>query len=445
MRKIRILVLLLAVPLLWVSTIACSTKRDTALLCRSNQDCSAGEVCYASKCVRILGGVDSGNQVDSAPPTCDATTCPNGCCDGTGVCQPPSEQTCGISGVSCSICAVGQSCVAGSCQAKDNPKCDATTCSNGCCDASGICQASSDIACGVGGGRCYNCQAANNICQAGICVTKGTKPPGCDATTCPNGCCNAAGICQVNTDTICGREGGACYNCQAANNICQLGVCVPKGTKPPTCDATTCADGCCDTAGSCQRKNTKACGTGGGVCSICPSGTHCSATGVCEVPTQKCDASTCADGCCSSDGICQRIQGDSTCGAGGTICNDCASIGNVCNPTTKACQAPTPTCGSANCGGCCDANGQCIASPTTQQCGKGGAACSACSSGYTCNVGVCQPPASSYPAGPYGSGIGNTLTNLSIPKCGTNGSFTAAKDMFKKYKVHLIMFSTGAG
>jgi hypothetical protein len=48
----------------------------------------------------------------------------------------------------------------------------------------------------------------------------------CDATSCPNGCCDASGVCQPgNTNAVCGTGGVTCFACSPAGNNCESGEC----------------------------------------------------------------------------------------------------------------------------------------------------------------------------------------------------------------------------
>jgi hypothetical protein len=57
---------------------------------------------------------------------------------------------------------------------------------------------------------------------------------------------------------------------------------------------------------------------------------------------------------------------------------------------SSACGTPAPKCSVANCTGCCDSSGACVQPVTAAQCGASGNACIACSSGATCDLGVCK-------------------------------------------------------
>lgn len=51
----------------------------------------------------------------------------------------------------------------------------------------------------------------------------------CDAKNCSNGCCDASGVCQIgNEPTSCGAAGNTCSVC-AAGMTCSVGACVPQG------------------------------------------------------------------------------------------------------------------------------------------------------------------------------------------------------------------------
>lgn len=58
--------------------------------------------------------------VSSCGPTssCNARTCPFGCCDGAGACLPGTQASaCGTAGATCATCTAGQQCVSNQCQA----------------------------------------------------------------------------------------------------------------------------------------------------------------------------------------------------------------------------------------------------------------------------------------------------------------------------------------
>lgn len=72
------------------------------------------------------------------------------------------------------------------------------------------------------------------------------------------------------------------------------------------CNASTCAAGCCDSNGTCMLNGgDNACGLGGRVCTSCLSTTSCSMQGVCVTDQPSCLSfgSTCSgnSACCSKN------------------------------------------------------------------------------------------------------------------------------------------------
>ncbi|GMU60669.1 MAG: hypothetical protein AMXMBFR34_24320 [Myxococcaceae bacterium] len=57
-----------------------------------------------------------------------------------------------------------------------------------------------------------------------------------------------------------------------------------------------------------------------------------------------------------------------------------------------ACSGGSTTCSSANCGGCCTAEGKCESGTSAQACGLNGASCGRCGAGTVCQAttGTCQ-------------------------------------------------------
>jgi hypothetical protein len=71
-----------------------------------------------------------------------------------------------MDGAACVACPTGQDCVGGECV------CDATSCPTGCCDANGVCQpGDTNAACGYAGVACTACTPAGNNCESGECTT----------------------------------------------------------------------------------------------------------------------------------------------------------------------------------------------------------------------------------------------------------------------------------
>jgi hypothetical protein len=153
--------------------------------------------------------------------------------------------------------------------------------------------------------------------------------PGCSAANCP-GCC-ANGVCQLGTaPTACGVAGNACASCGSGES-CSDGVC--SGC------ALSCTSGCC-VGSSCSNPSVETCGAKGQACRNCGmQSDSCSATGQCQCGTEPscrvgqrcsggrcvCDATSCANGCCSNEGQCllPAQQNEGQCGLGGLRCEGC--------------------------------------------------------------------------------------------------------------------------
>ena len=358
---------------------------------------------------------------------CDSTTCPDGCCGDDGTCHPgKSNDACGNSGASCQACPCDAD--AGQCT-----NCNSTNCLNGCCQDGGCLLGDSVDACGqLGGQACRVCSArtadncasgacrcgggsacsGTSVCDGGVCV--------CNAFTCPCCCCTSDGACTSPTSAgSCAPAGLACATCDAkAANMCRSdGTCGCSGqvacqtgqscnsNGSCSCTNSSCALGCC-VGDSCtfyadQSKND--CGTGGGMCGLCPAVTtdRCD-TGACLCGTSQacplnqvcdggscvtpCGPSTCPDGCCTA-GVCisTSSQTDTQCGSGGETCGTCPH--GTCGALglgKGACVYPLfKNCGN-ECGtGCCN-NTICHSQPDSLFCGGQGQNCNACSGGQSC-------------------------------------------------------------
>ncbi len=129
---------------------------------------------------------------------CNAATCPDGCCDSNDHCADgTTSASCGKGGEQCSTCATGQSC--------ENQVCSCGgSCTTGCCTSTGACVTSAFGSCGAPGVACKTCVAGQECNASGACV--------CDATSCPDGCCNGSTCvpyASQGTGT-CGTGGAAC-------------------------------------------------------------------------------------------------------------------------------------------------------------------------------------------------------------------------------------------
>lgn len=109
--------------------------------------------------------------------------------------------------------------------------CNATTCPDGCCDSQGMCQSGTDDrACGSGGQTCVTCMGSDTCGGGGAPQTCGVSndggpDAGCDSNSCPNGCCDSQGMCQSGTDdTACGSGGQGCVACMGSDTCMDEGM-----------------------------------------------------------------------------------------------------------------------------------------------------------------------------------------------------------------------------
>lgn len=271
------------------------------------------------------------------------------------------------------------------------PACGPSTCPSGCCDSDGRCRVGRDLgACGHGGLACEDCSAEGfDYCDPGLRVCAKEQQT-CDAATCANGCCvtspNGGFVCLGGGSTMaCGHGGEACVDCSLTGEVCDAAT---HACKASDCGPATCP-GCC-ASGTCRPGTFDAeCGAGGGACENCPaSGEICvpqaPAGGVCDTPPPGCNATTCPTGCCIGN---QCVTGDSdtACGTGGGACMNCSAVGDVCDAGSKQCVPPP--CGPQNCPGCCDAQAVCHAGFLDSRCGSGGNTCADCTQqAASCNT-----------------------------------------------------------
>lgn len=333
----------------------------------------AGLVVVVALCLTVLGAVGCGDESSLPPTSCNATTCPAGCCSAAGLCQPWTAGTCGTNGIAgetCIACPAGNVCSFGICQGQAN--CNAANCPAGCCNAQDQCTLGVTAnECGKGG---LACQACGNGQQ---CLSQTCQQSQCDASSCPNGCCDASGNCLPGgSEGACGNGGAACKMCDG-NDQCSAGLC-----KAPAkaCDVTNCPNGCCDAEGNCiTTPDATKCGGGGDACTACGSSQECK-DGKCTCTTASCS------GCCDGD-TCKTGNTKAECGKSGEACQACN------DPQTCISGACGDGCNASTCPGCCNGN-QCNFGGATDAsaCGIGGASCVACKSGESCANGTCNNP-----------------------------------------------------
>ena len=358
---------------------------------------------------------------------CNATTCPNGCCDGAGVCQAGATITqCGALGEVCQNCsAKGFQLCDPTSHACGNPvaSCDPASCS-GCCEGN-VCFAGSDPnECGLNGQACLHCESSNLACSPQqTCVQ-----PACGPQTC-SGCC-FGDECLAGTDpAACGIKGAVCGNCLATG-----GKCVGEGTGgvcegQTTCNASNCT-GCCAGTQCLPGFAGSECGFGGQQCGNCQGmGGQCVPVGqggVCEMQG-GCTPQSCP-GCCLGNS-CLPGTDPNECGGGGQVCENCASVGGVCisqGGFGGFCENNN-FCGPQSCQGCCEGN-TCLPGADPTACGSFGEFCTDCTQfgescgGFDAGFGQQCTPAACGPQNCSGCCAGNTcLQGNDSAACGTGG------------------------
>lgn len=402
---------------------------DGACRCGLGPECPDGQRCTEGEC------------------RCDNVSCPSGCCV-DGACVPRSLDRCGtgdcapcdlrsdrcdsygrcVCGTGWGPCSAGQQCLPGT-----QCSCTDASCPDGCC-WDDQCVDSTFEHCGTGT-ACVTCDEGADACTGGACTCGGGPACGdgqrcvdgacaCDATSCPDGCCDGL-VCRIGEATACGTGGGACTACGPLANACVDGQC-RCGTGSPCvdgqvcesgtcrCTAFSCPDGCCS-GQTCYESNVFHCGTLGRACQACGMrGDGCSEDGACTCGgnpgclegqqcladgTCACNTTSCFQGCCDEDGRCRHSV--DACGALAGACTDCGVGADSCSTWGQCLCGTGAACGGgltcfngacvcpaglyycpanggscvASCGGCaiaprnCDATRQCVSS-CWNQCGR---------------------------------------------------------------------------
>jgi len=241
---------------------------------------------------------------------------------------------------------------------------------------------------------CADQQCQTKACTNGECVyaavVDGLSPNQLCATRCCGGGCCAADATSCNEANLCcvpncaGREcgpdgcgrDGSCGTCPQGETCNAEGQC--------GCDATSCPNGCCETAsGPCQEGNTNQfCGTNGVACGTCTGQEQCRNGQCLCVP--NCAGKQCGpDGCLGDCGSCPQPE---TCNADGQCICVPNCQGKACGPDGCG-----ESCGTCPGGEACDPNGQCTCVPSCQgkQCGPnacGGQCPPGCTTGQSCSA-----------------------------------------------------------
>jgi hypothetical protein len=321
---------------------------------------------------------------------CGPASC-NGCCSSVGECVEGNlSRSCGSGGATCAVCAGNQTCELGACNLTSTGNNDSGTCGEESC--AGCCQGSqcilvgneNDVACGTNGQACQGCSGGSQ-CIDGQCSLGSGDGGACGPSNC-DGCCEGYTCIPMGNEgpSDCGKGGLACQSCAGT---CAGGMCsVPDGGG---CGLQTCG-GCCEatTCVALLQESDLTCGFAGAACTSCMTGTTCS-NGACEdADAGSCDPTVCLGCCLGNNCLPPDQQSSFACGSFVT-CAPCV--------TGTSCQdgqcSPVPDAGACdNCAGCCN-NDTCIPieQETDDDCGTGGAACTACFAGITsCQAGACQ-------------------------------------------------------
>ena len=271
----------------------------------------------------------------------------------------------------------------------DGGTCNPSTCPDGCCDASGRCRVGTDLqACGAFGITCNDCVANGfDFCDVGS-HSCGRVVPGCNPSTCGDGCCEGD-QCLAGTDpNECGRGGEICRPCAINGQACDPASRTCAGVK---CGSDNCS-GCCIGDLCVPGTDGTACGRSGQQCDNCASqGTSCGPTfpgGVCE-GNPSCGSENCT-GCCAGN-VCLTGVDNTSCGLKGEQCTNCTQFGELCQPLGGLIGGTcTPQqCGPQNCKGCCSGN-TCINGDFDNACGNFGQQCKRCGTNQACSGGICQ-------------------------------------------------------
>jgi hypothetical protein len=232
--------------------------------------CGSGLTRCGTACVNLTRDVNHCGACDAVCPTganvadlvcrqglCRITGCAAGWADCDGQAETGCEKALGTE-TDCGAC--GDACA------------DPETCGGG--ELDGVCGCTDDgtaclgRVCGPATNNCGapvtcgNCLAEQECTDVGLCT--------CTPTSC-GGCCDAAGLCQLETtEAVCGAGGEVCRECQTGQ-VCQGGDCV--------CTETSCG-GCCDGTTCRTGLDNDACGTGGELCDRCVEPDTCGGKGV---------------------------------------------------------------------------------------------------------------------------------------------------------------------
>lgn len=344
---------------------ACGQEADTCTndgqcACGSGAPCGYGQRCQQGQC------------------TCDATSCPDGCCSSTGQCVLPNRQNgsqCGVGGVMCAGCDVPPDATCSSSTQRTAFR------APGVCSL-GVCQyASVTMDCAFG---CNNGSCENDVCQGCLVPPQSVCVGGVRRSYQSPGSCGSNGCSYTQVDTTCpfGCNAGACNPDPCAGVACDQpsaprcsGAIRITSSTPGTCAAgmcsytevqTTCQFGCDAATGNCKGDLCA-----NVTCDAPPPATCMGSTRRSYISPGACNAGSCAY--TPQDTVCAN-----GCNAGACLGDPCAGVSctmppaPIClNGSTRRTYASSGTCNLGGCNypptdqtcpyGC--VNGSCMADP----------------------------------------------------------------------------------
>ena len=375
-------------------------------------NCDDSDACTADVCDKATGCQHlAGKGCD------DANNCTDDSCDANNQCvHLPASATCSDG----DACTIGDACVDVSCVALGPTQCvDSNPCTDdSCASATGCVFLPNAVTCDDGD----ICTTAD-LCAGGTCA--GVADTCDDANVCTDDTCTpGVGCSHVFNYAPC-SDGDAC----TPGDLCKKGTCVGLAVAATDLcdDANVCTDDACDATLGCQHTaNTASC-EDGQPCTIddtcagskCVGGTYaCECTKDTDCApmedgnpcngTLKCDTATAPYKCVvnsktvvvcntASDGPCAK----NTCNVVNGLCSikaqneggACDADGSICT-SGDTCQTGVCTAGAAlNCNDglicttdTCDKTGGCVNTPNTLPCNDG----NGCTVGDSCGAGKCN-------------------------------------------------------
>lgn len=313
--------------------------------------CNDGNACIAeARCSE--GACDA-----PALPCDDGNTCTSDVCDPDEGCSHSDVEW----GAACDdgdLCSLGEHCQLGACGGAVLGCDDSDPCTDDTCDPDvGCVHAANDLPCGDGG----PCKA-EGACIEGTCVLSDEDVDCDDGNPCTIDLCDAGSGCIHLPDAaLTCDDGDPC----TLGDACQGGACVGEEAAPCD-DGNTCTVDACEAGAGCVHEPS----TGDACCtegvSICDDGDACT--------VDECIADTLA--CVHSESSSECDDGDAC--TGGDSCE-----GGVCAGVSLDCDDASPCTADS-----CDAELGCVYEPLSDlDCDDG----LACSTGDTCQAGICTP------------------------------------------------------